>query len=153
MRSVVFRDDHDARRSPIESMHDARPTLAANPAQVRDVMQERVHERARGVPCARMHHHARRLVHDDDIRILVENLERHRLGFHRRGRSGGKTHDNPVASMNGKVGPRVASGDAHMAVGNQLLDLGARVVGEDGDEKAIEALSFGIRINGKLQRR
>ena len=47
--------------------------------------------------------------------------------------------------MNGKVRPRLARCHLHVAVGNQLLNLGTRVVAQNGDEKAIEPLSLGFR--------
>jgi hypothetical protein len=47
--------------------------------------------------------------------------------------------------VNGKVRPRLASRQAHVAVGNQLLDLGTRVAGENADEKTIEPLPLGFR--------
>ena len=83
---VVLRDDHHARRAAIEPVDDARPQLAADAAEIGDVVQQRVDERARGVTRAGMHDHARRLVDDDEVGILVEDLERQRLGCDGSGR-------------------------------------------------------------------
>ena len=46
VRGVVLGHDHQARRAAIETMDDARPLFAADAAQVVDVVEQRVHERA-----------------------------------------------------------------------------------------------------------
>ena len=46
VRGVVLGDDHHARRALVEPMHDARPQLAADAAQIGDVVEQRVDERA-----------------------------------------------------------------------------------------------------------
>ena len=67
VRRVVLGHDHQARRAAVEPMHDAGPLLAADAAQVVDVMEQRVDQRAAGVSGGRMHDHARRLVDDDEV--------------------------------------------------------------------------------------
>ena len=80
VRGVVLRHDHHARRAFVEAMHDAGAQLAADAAEIGDVMEQRVDQRARVVPGARMHHHAGRLVDDDDVGVLVEDVDREILG-------------------------------------------------------------------------
>ena len=46
VRGVVLGDHHQARRAAIEPVHDARPLLAADAAQIVDVVEQRVDERA-----------------------------------------------------------------------------------------------------------
>ncbi len=75
MRAVVFRDDHHARGAAIEPMHDARSLLASDAAESPDVMQQRVHHRAAGVARGGMYDHARRLVDDDEVRIVVQDVD------------------------------------------------------------------------------
>ena len=86
VRGVVLRDDHQARRAAIETVHDARPLLAADAAEVGDVMEQRIHQRpARRVPrpdarpcppaCRRR-----------SGRVLVDDRQRQRLGLRRRDR-------------------------------------------------------------------
>ena len=79
VRAVVLRHDHQPGRAAIEPMDDARPQLAADAAQILDVVQQRVHQRARAVARRRMHDHARRLVEHDDVGVLVDDEERQRL--------------------------------------------------------------------------
>ena len=70
-------------------MHDARPHLAADAAQVVHVVEQGVHERAARVARGRVHDHAGGLVDDDHVVILVQDREgqrlRLRLGIDRRG--------------------------------------------------------------------
>ena len=128
-------------------MHDAGPQLAADAAQVGDVMQQRVDQRARRVAGAGVHDHARRLVDDDDIRVLVQDLERRRLGLdggRRRRRGVSTTMRSP--SRTARLGFASRAATAHVPVGDQLLDLRSRMVGEDGDEEAVEPLSLGLDV-------
>ena len=81
VRRVVLGDDHQAGRAAIEPMHDARPLLAADAAQIVNLMEERVHQRAARVPGRRVNDHARRLVDDDEVRILVEDRHVERFGL------------------------------------------------------------------------
>src|SRR5262245_27400555 len=83
MRRVVFRDDHDAGRAAIEPMNDAGAQLASYSAQIRDVMEEGVHERARCMPCAGMNDHSGWLVDHDDVGILIEDFQRRRFRLNR----------------------------------------------------------------------
>ena len=79
VRRVVLGDDHDAGRAAVEPVDDAGPQFAADAAQVVDVVQQRVDQRAVRVARRRVHHHAGRLVDDDDVGVLEEDVERQRL--------------------------------------------------------------------------
>ena len=48
---------------------------------VSEVMQQRIHQRSRVVPRAGMHHHSGGLVHDNHIRVFIQDLERQFFGF------------------------------------------------------------------------
>ena len=76
---IVLRDDHKPGGPTIEAVHDAWPELASHSAQVRQVVQQRVHDRARGMTCAGMDDHAGGLVEDGEVTILVDDIERQRL--------------------------------------------------------------------------
>ena len=52
------------------------PDFAADAAQILDVMEQRVDQRAAGVAGGRMHDHAGRLVDDDEVGVVEEDLER-----------------------------------------------------------------------------
>jgi hypothetical protein len=61
-------------------MHDTRTLLAADAAQIVDVVEQRVDERPAGVAGGGMDDHARRLVHDDDVVVLIDDGERQGFG-------------------------------------------------------------------------
>ena len=82
MSLIVLRTNHDPRGILIETMHDARPDDAVDARKVVTVMQQRIDQRAMIHPRRRMHDHAARLVHDDDVGILVENVQRDVLWLH-----------------------------------------------------------------------
>ena len=136
VRRVVLGDDHQPRRAAIEPVHDARPLLAADAAEIVDVMEQRVDQRAARVPGRRMHDHARRLVDDDEVAVLVEDRQRQRFGLRRRRRPA-RASSTAIAwpAFTGWFGFAVAAVDADVAVLDQPLDLRSRLAGEHRDEK------------------
>ena len=73
------RDHHDARGVAVEAVHDPRP-LRLVAARDR-VAEQAVDERPRRVAGGRMHDEAGRLVHDEEVLVLVHDSELHRLRF------------------------------------------------------------------------
>ncbi len=62
-------------------MHDPRPQFAADRGQLLKVMQQRIDQRSAvarifGRSRSRMHHHARGLVDDRQVIVLVDDVER-----------------------------------------------------------------------------
>ena len=76
VRRVVLGHHHDAAGALVEPMDDPGTDRAADPAQVLDVMEQRVHERSVRSASRGMDHHAGRLVDDDDIGVVEEDDER-----------------------------------------------------------------------------
>ena len=105
VRAVVLRHHHQAGRAAVEPVHDARPQLAADPAQIRDLMEQGVDERALRVPRGGMHDHAGRLVDDDDVRILINDVELDRFGLRRRAGRLRNIDDDRLAGMHDAVWP------------------------------------------------
>ena len=138
VRGVVLGDDHQARRAAIEPVDDARPPLAADAAQIVHVVQERVDERAARVAGGRMHDHARRLVHDDQVAILVD--DRQRQGFRARRRIDriGNLDGDGLAGLHRQVRLGLAPVHAHVPVLDQALNVRSRLAGEDRDEEDVE---------------
>ena len=64
-------------------MDDARPQLAADAAQVRDVVEQRVHQRAVAMPGAGCTTIPAGLLTTTRSRVLVDDVERKRLGSRR----------------------------------------------------------------------
>lgn len=80
--SIVLRYHHEAGRASVEPMDDSRSQLTPDAAEILNVMQERIDECAPPVTCRRMDNHPRRLVHDDQMRVIVD--DRNGKGFRRR---------------------------------------------------------------------
>src|SRR5689334_7939361 len=65
MGAVILGDDHQPGRVLVEPVHDAGPLHTPNARKARAAMgDQRVHQRATGVPRCRMDDEARRLVYD-----------------------------------------------------------------------------------------
>ena len=87
--SIVLGHDHQPGRAAVEPMHDAGPQLAADAAEILDVMEQRVDQRAAAMAGRRMDDHSGRLVEHDEVAVLEDDQERQRLGLrHGRGRRG-----------------------------------------------------------------
>ena len=77
MRAVVLGDDQKAGGVLVEPVHDARPLHAADAGErVAAMRDQRVDQCAGRMPGRRMHHEAARLVDDDEIVVLVDDIER-----------------------------------------------------------------------------
>ena len=93
-------------------MDDARPLLAADAAEIVDVMEQRVDQRAAVVSGGRMHDHAGRLVDDDEVAILVEDRQRQRFRLRRRLDGSGTSIAIVLPGLHRLVGLRGRAGDA-----------------------------------------
>ena len=76
-RALVLGRDQQAARVLVEAMDDARPRLAADAGQRRAAMgDQRVDQRAVGIARRRMDDEPGRLVDDDEVLVLVDDVER-----------------------------------------------------------------------------
>ena len=80
MCPVILRDQDATAGFLIQSVNYARSKSASNTAQVFDVMQQRIDERSRPNACARMNHHACRLVDDKEAIVFKQDLYRNVFG-------------------------------------------------------------------------
>ena len=78
VRLFASRHDQQAGRVAVDAVDDPRPVrhLASG-----DAPEEPVHERPRRMPGRRMHHDPGRLVHDEQVLVLVRDPERELLGL------------------------------------------------------------------------
>jgi hypothetical protein len=120
-------------------MHDARPQLAADAAEIVDFMQERVDERALRVTGGGMDDHAGGFVDDDQVRILVDDVEVEILGLRRRARRFGNLDADGVASAYHSIGWNRPAGDGDFAAFDEALNPGARVARQHAREIPIDA--------------
>ena len=123
MRGIILRHDHDARGILVQPMHNARPQLAIDAGQIPAVRHERIHERPARNAGRRMHHHAARLVHDDDVVILIKDIQgKHLRQDLDRNRIGQRKNDL-FASRQLIVGLLRLAIDESLAGRNNFLDM------------------------------
>src|ERR1700752_882646 len=82
MSAVILCDQDATAGFLIQSVNYSRPESAANTAQVFNVMQQGIDERSRPNACARMNHHACRLVDYKKVTVFKQDLDRNVFGCH-----------------------------------------------------------------------
>ena len=81
MSCVAFRHNQKAGRILVDPMNDPRPLCAADTRQaIAAMVHQRIDQRPRGRAGCRMHDHARRLVDDDQMIILEDDIKRDVFG-------------------------------------------------------------------------
>jgi hypothetical protein len=150
---VALRHHHHAAGVLVEAVDDAGAQLAADAGQIGAVGEQGVDQGAARVSGRRMDDQAGRLVDDDQVRILVEDGQRDRLGGELDRRRRTQPDLDPVAVA--ELGARLVDGGAVQAdvpLLDQPLDLGAgqlRVAaGEEGVEARPHLLVAGARRGG-----
>ena len=93
--SSSLRDHHQAGGPAVQPVDDARAQDAADAREVADVVEERVHQRARRRARARVDDQARRLVHHQQMGVLVHDGEGDVLGPGTGGRRLGHRRPRP----------------------------------------------------------
>jgi len=139
---VVLGDHHDARRAAVETVDDAGPHLSADAAQARQVMQQRIDQCARRMAGTGVHHHARGLVDDGEVLVLVDDLHRQRLA-RERGWFGVRQGDpDAIAVVERQVRASRPARHRDEATGDQLLQLRSRVSAEERRQEPIETFAL-----------
>ena len=80
MRGVGAGHQQDAAGEAIQAVDDPGPQVAADAGQRREMVHQPVHQRTLVHPSARMHRHARRLIHRDYGVVRIQDLDRQILG-------------------------------------------------------------------------
>ncbi len=154
MGAVVLGHHHQAGGVLVEPMNDAGPLDAADPGQAVAAMgDQRVDQRAAGMPRRRVHDEARRLVEHDQRIVLVDDVERDCLG---RGlcRLGlGQRHSNNVAGIDrrGRIAD-CARLDRHLTGQDQRLQSRARQRRDLRRQHAVEPPPAGLRHRHRFSR-
>jgi hypothetical protein len=129
---------------------DARPLDAADPGQARAAMgQQRVDEGAVGIAGRGMDHEPRRLVEHQQVRVLIDDGEIHRLRQRRIGDRLGQGEEEALSRLDPHrwVGYR-RSVQGHAAVLDEMLDARPRQLGKARRQQAIEPLSGVAGLGG-----
>jgi len=152
VRSVILGNHHHTGRTAIQPVHDPGSHLTANAAQILDVVEQRVHERARCMAGSRVHDHPGGLVQHRNVTVLIEDLERKRFASDS-GRLGRRQIDGHlIAVVHREIRAGSAPGDIHVPVGNEFLNLRPRIALEKRYEEQIESAPIEIRRDNELER-
>ena len=138
MRGVVLRDDHQTRCAAVEPMDDPGSLLASNAAQVSDVMQERVDERAVSMTSGGMDDHSSGFVDNQQVTILVDDVNGQRFRRWRGIDRLGYIDRDDLSGLDQLIRSSRLPADLNMTVFDQALQLRPRVSRNRGHEKQIE---------------
>ena len=116
-------DDHQARGAAVEAVNDAGALLAADAAQAREVMQQRVDQGAAFVAGGRVDDHAGRFVDDHEVRVVVDDRDRKRFGNRARGYRRRDLQVDDVARVHGVACPDWLLVQEDVTGADQTLDL------------------------------
>ena len=145
---VRFCCDEAAGGVLVEAVHNPGPLFPANSRQgSAAMMEERVYESAIGIAGGGMHDQTRRLVDDEKVVVLVENLERDLLRDHGGLSWSGQIDRNEVPLRNGGLGPRGRVIEKDVTRLQERLDAGTRQVGQVAGEEQVKPL-VGILTDG-----
>jgi hypothetical protein len=130
-------------------VHDARPQHAAYPAEIPDVVQQRVDERAAAVARRRVHDHPGRLVEHDEVGILEHDPEWQRLRLGAERDRLGDLDGVGLPAVHGCARPEGSRRSLDAAVLDQALDPGSRVLRQHAGKEAIEtkAVLVGLHLH------
>ena len=131
------RDHHHARGVLVQPVHDAR----ARQQRGRPVpRQQRIEHRARPVARCRVDHEASRLVDDEQVRVLVQHVQRNRLRPERQALVRGHEFEaDALAGLDPPGGHRGrAALDLHVASFDQMLKVTARELRRHGDQQTVQ---------------
>ena len=149
---IVLRRHQQSRRILVDPVDDPRPGDPADSRQrIAAMGQQRVDQRPVRIARRRMHHEARRLVHDDQVFVLEDDGERDRLGDGPGGRRLGDTHLEGLAQFDppGGLGyPRARLGDR--SAGDEGLDAAARHVGQGVRQHPVQTGARAVLIDGYM---
>jgi hypothetical protein len=140
MRRVVLGDHQQAGSVLVEPVHDARPLDPADAGKAFAAMSDqRVNQGPRFMPRAGMHHQAIRLVDDDQVVVLIDDIKRDILALRLRGDRRRHVDCDRIPATDMISG--VADGGVlhgHLAVEDQRFQPRARQVGQARREHAVE---------------
>jgi len=129
-------------------VHDAGTLDSANAGQILDMREDSIDERAVPIAGGGMDDEADRLVDDEEILVLVNDVERNRrrLGLRLGGCRRRHAHDDGLAALefHGRLNQRALAGlDAPL--GDQPLEARARQIRDQARQRLVEPLAGELR--------
>jgi hypothetical protein len=128
-------------------MDDSRPRLTAHAAEIFDVMEQRIHQRAALVPRRRVHHHPRGFVEHHDVGVLEHDPKGQRFWLERRGPQVRHIDDVLFPPLHLCAGAQRRSRPRDFSFLDEALNLGPGLPREYRREKRIEAQSVVFRLD------
>ena len=125
------------------TMDDARTRHTADAREVRTMVQERIHKRAGEMSRRGMNNHPRRLVDDDHVLVLKDDVERNILGFGD-GRNGRRNLNDDLVVF-GDLHPRLLGDravDRHKTGFDESLDSRPREAGMRFKNLLVDTFDF-----------
>ena len=151
MRSVVFTDHQDAGGVPVDPVDDPRPQNAVDPGKaVPAVKHQGVDQCPALMAGGGMHHHPLRLVDQDHVVILVQDIQRDLLRRDLRRLRVRDVADDAVPRFQLPVALRGGTVHGDAAFLDQLLHMGARHLRHGSCKEHVQARSCLCGISLKL---
>jgi len=147
---VIARDEDRSGGAPVEAMDNSGAKIPTDRGEGAEVMEERVYEGAAAGSGSGVNDHARGLIHDGDIFVLVKNVEG---DLFRSGAQGRAREDFYVDHISGHYAlcrPHEAAAEANAAFVDQLLNASAAEVGQTRGEIEVEAAAGIFRRSDKV---
>ena len=143
---VVLGDHQEAGGALVEPVDDARAEDAADAGEVVHVAEQRVDERAARRARARVHDEPGRLVHDEEVGVLVNDGDVDVLGLRLGGHRGGHGHEGGLSRPHPGRGAAGAAVDEDVALVDESPETGAGERGQALREPDVEAQAGGVLV-------
>ena len=153
IRAWRLRDDEETRRVLVESRHDAGPACATDGCDRRRVREGCCRERGVRVARAGMYDHTRRLVDDEHVVVLVDDRQRERLGAELVGGARRDLDLDTLAALQPMSPLAYDAIDPDVPLLDELLQTGARDIGDARGEPTIEPLARRTGVDGQREER
>ncbi len=148
-RGVVAGDDQQARCVAVEPMDDAGAQVAAD-GDIGVAGEQRIHECAAQVAGRWVDNHARRLIDNHYIGVLVHRVQRDIFGDQISRPRDGPPHGNEIPGVNRRARPGIVAVEQDMRVFDQLARVGAREIGHHIGHILIEPRPIRVRADHQL---
>ena len=149
MRGVIARDDDRSRCASVQAMDDPGTKASADRGKRAKIMEQRVHQRAFRGSGARVHHHARRLIHHGHVFILVQHVQGDLLRSGSQRRSRQHLDVDHVAGHHPLRAPYQPAAQSNPPFVDQFLNARAADVGKTRGEIEVQAAAGIFRRRGK----
>ncbi len=150
MGLVVLGHHEKAGGAAIEAVDDAGTEDAPHSGQVAHVAEQRVHQRPPGRSRARVDDESGRLVHDDEVRVLVDDGDRDVLRQWLGRDRGGHVDDGHLPGAKAGRGSGTGAVEPHVSLGDQRLESGPGEGGQPSGQPRVEPLAVGLLVGDEL---